>query len=45
MASKNNVDPHTLTDVNIGFPDYKYPKLDIYVSEPISDSYARFLGL
>jgi hypothetical protein len=32
-------DPHVVTHVNIECPDARYPKLNIYISELILDSY------
>ena len=32
-------DPHILAHVNMECPDDSYPKLDIYISELILDSY------
>jgi hypothetical protein len=32
-------DPHILAHVNMECPDDRYPKLDIYISELILDSY------
>jgi hypothetical protein len=36
---KTTTDPHLLADVNIDCPDDRYPKLKMYISELISDSY------
>jgi hypothetical protein len=36
---KITTDPHILSHINIERPDDKYPKLDIYITEPILDSY------
>ena len=32
-------DPHTLADVNAGYPDDRYPKLVTYMSELILDGH------
>ena len=35
---KITTDPHILHHVSLEWPDERYPKLDIYISEPILDN-------
>jgi hypothetical protein len=39
LLQKITTDPHILAHVNIVCPDDRYPKLKIYISELILDSY------
>jgi hypothetical protein len=39
LGSKIAKNPHILAKVNIDFPDDRYQKLNIYISEIILDSY------
>jgi hypothetical protein len=44
LASKNiSMDPHIVARVNMGCPDDGYPKLTLYISELILDSYQYIL--
>jgi hypothetical protein len=38
-TTKITTDPHILANVLTGFPDDRYPKLKIYISEVILDRY------